>query len=239
MSPLDEDKTPLDDWIFDQLADGELEETDRRELLAQLDTTPDGWRRCALAFLEGQSLRQELRALAASQRAVSTAVAARPAARSRGWRQRAAAMANLAAGFLIAITLVFLVREYSGPSAPAPGAVAVTGAEGASGSTAATAAASQISRSPSGGWQTVTLAPDAGAQQFVHLPVNERATIDEDWLKALPEAIPDDILRALERTGHRVERQRQLLPVPLEDGRQLVVPVDQVEIRYVGNSAYQ
>lgn len=239
MSPPDEDKTPLDDWIFDQLADGELEETDRRELLAQLDTTPDGWRRCALAFLEGQSLRQELRALAASQRAVPTAVAARPATRSRGWRQRAAAVANLAAGFLIAITLVFLVREYSGPPAPAPGAVAVTDSAGTAGSTAATAAAAQAGRSPAGGWQTVTLAPDSAPEQLVHLPVTERAAIDEDWLKTLPEAIPADILRALERTGHRVERQRQLLPVPLEDGRQLVVPVDQVEIRYVGNSAYQ
>jgi len=235
MSPLDEDKTPLDDWIFDQLADGELGESDRRELLAQLDTTPDGWRRCALAFLEGQSLRQEFRALAASQRAAPAAVAARPAARSRGWRQRAAALANLAAGFLIAITLVFLVREYSGPPAPSPGEVAVGGRN----NTGAAATASQAGEVPSRGWQTMTLAPDAGTQQFVHLPVNERATIDEDWLKTLPEAIPADILRTLERTGHRVERQRQLLPVPLEDGRQLFVPVDQVEIRYVGNSAYQ
>ncbi len=239
MSPLDEDKTPLDDWIFDQLVDGELGESDRRELLAQLDAKPDGWRRCALAFLEGQSLQQELRALAASQRPTPAAVAARPAVRSRGWRQRTAAVANLAAGFLVAITLVFLVREYSGPPAPAPGEVAATGNTDAQGSTGAAAAASQVGRSPSGGWQTVTLAPDADAEQLVHLPVTERAAIDEDWLETLPEAIPADILRALERTGHRVERQRQLLPVPLEDGRQLVVPVDQVEIRYVGNSAYQ
>jgi hypothetical protein len=69
--------------------------------------------------------------------------------------------------------------------------------------------------------------------------VTERPAIDEDWLNGIPEAIPADIVQALERTGHRIQRERQLMPVPLEDGRQLVVPVDQVDIHYVGNPAYQ
>lgn len=38
-----------------RLADGELSADDRRRLLKRLDELPDGWRRCALVFLENQA----------------------------------------------------------------------------------------------------------------------------------------------------------------------------------------
>ena len=47
-----------DDAAIDALVDGELSARDRRALLEQLETTPGGWRKCALAFLEAQSWRQ-------------------------------------------------------------------------------------------------------------------------------------------------------------------------------------
>lgn len=40
---------------FDRLVDGELTPEEYRELITSLDHTPDGWKRCALAFLEAQS----------------------------------------------------------------------------------------------------------------------------------------------------------------------------------------
>ena len=43
---------------IDLLIDGELSPEARRELLARLDESPDGWRRLALAFLEAQSWRE-------------------------------------------------------------------------------------------------------------------------------------------------------------------------------------
>ncbi len=49
--------TPIDDQAIDLLVDGELGEEQRRELLAELDVKPGGWRRCALAFLEDQCWR--------------------------------------------------------------------------------------------------------------------------------------------------------------------------------------
>jgi anti-sigma factor RsiW len=49
-----------DDALFDRLVDGELTGEERRRLLESLDTRPEGWRRCALAFLEAQSWREEL-----------------------------------------------------------------------------------------------------------------------------------------------------------------------------------
>ena len=51
-------ETLSDEDLFrlELLADGELDEESRRTLLSRLDQTSDGWRRCALAFLEAQCL---------------------------------------------------------------------------------------------------------------------------------------------------------------------------------------
>ena len=45
---------------LDRLVDGELSAQEYRALLAALDEEPDSWRRCAMAFLEAQTLGQEL-----------------------------------------------------------------------------------------------------------------------------------------------------------------------------------
>jgi hypothetical protein len=58
----------LDDTLFDRLADGELLPQERRRLLARLDSVPDGWRQCALAFLEGQAWRATFRSLVREER---------------------------------------------------------------------------------------------------------------------------------------------------------------------------
>jgi anti-sigma factor RsiW len=43
---------------IDLLLDGELPAEERRALLLRLDATADGWKRCALAFLEAQAWRE-------------------------------------------------------------------------------------------------------------------------------------------------------------------------------------
>ena len=54
----------------------------------------------------------------------------------------------------------------------------------------------------------------------------------------LPTQFPDDVLQALNRTGHSVEQHREMIPVPMSDGRRLIVPIDQVDVHYVGNETY-
>jgi hypothetical protein len=48
---------PIDDTMLDRLVDGDLDEPTRRDVLLALESEPDGWRRCALAFLEAQAWR--------------------------------------------------------------------------------------------------------------------------------------------------------------------------------------
>jgi hypothetical protein len=84
---------------------------------------------------------------------------------------------------------------------------------------------------PSEPWRLVT---DAG---LVDLPAVERNRLDEEWLKRMPGPIPPEVLQALKRRGHEVQQRRDLVPLRLKDGRQLVVPIDQVDVQYVGRPA--
>jgi hypothetical protein len=86
-------------------------------------------------------------------------------------------------------------------------------------------------------WETVTLAgagsPDGQAETF-SVPAQRRDTLDENMLKNIPAAIPPELQQAFEQSGYRVEQQREIVPVPMNDDRRLVVPVDHVKIHYVG-----
>ncbi len=90
-------------------------------------------------------------------------------------------------------------------------------------------------------WRVVTVSSSSDGQQprsAIEVPAVERANIDEQWLRSVPPAIPENVLQALARTGHQIEQQREFVPVPLKDGRQLIVPVDRVKVHYVGNGPY-
>ena len=50
--------TSIDPALLDRLVDGEVGEDERASLLRTLDREPDGWKRCALAFLEAQAWRE-------------------------------------------------------------------------------------------------------------------------------------------------------------------------------------
>src|SRR5205814_739732 len=57
---MNENKPLNEDILLDRLVDGELSGNERRQLLESFDKRPEGWRRCALAFLEAQSWREEM-----------------------------------------------------------------------------------------------------------------------------------------------------------------------------------
>ncbi len=99
--------TPVLAHLLDRLVDGELGDAERRRLLVQLDDEPDGWRHCALAFLEAQEMRLALRS------AASVAMVPKPALINKSARRRrslARAIA-LAALMLLAFSTGWAVRD--------------------------------------------------------------------------------------------------------------------------------
>lgn len=213
-----------DEHQLDLLVDGELAEDQRRELLARLEREPQGWRRCALAFLEAQSWRGSLRSMADRPAAAAPRIAARWMTVSPGtWLA-------MAASFLLAFALGWGVKK-GGDDGAAPGPASVAHVEPAP------------PRAPGAGARpaaAVTLVVDDATGRLVpvEIPLVEQDSLDERWLNQ-PMAVPLEVQRALERMGHQVRQERQLVPVQLDGGRQGVVPVDRVEVVPVGTRTYQ
>ncbi len=63
MDTVDKFSRP-DPETLDRLVDGELSDEEERALLARLDQIPDGWRRCAGAFLEARCWQRTAQSLA-------------------------------------------------------------------------------------------------------------------------------------------------------------------------------
>jgi hypothetical protein len=235
------DDTPLDDRRFDRLVDGELTEEERRELLASLDDESGGWRRCALAFLQSQCWRDSFAAMM-RQGIPGTADVKATRASHSPWPGRLGTILAMAASFLVALWVGSLLQQarvghFAAPSGPM-GEVArtVSGREQPDRSLAGGAPNAPSASSP---WRMVTVSSPAGSPRpgaSVSLPAVERDNVDEHWLRSLPPAMSDNVVQAFNRTGHQVEQHRELVPVPLQDGRQVVVPVDQVDVHYVGNN---
>lgn len=235
---MEENFTTNPQGQLDRLVDGELTEADRRELLLQLEHEPEGWRRCALAFLEAQCWTEELTSVArAPERSgaepATTFAPSRASVRPAGsrwssWRQHAATALTLGACFLIALALGTGLRGWSGGHGPGT---------------------SQVQRvidsiplaaaRPADQWQLVTLAAESpsGVRQTVNLPAVPRDSVDEDVLRQSV-VLPPAVQRAFEQAGRRVQQQRQIVPVQLDSGHRLMVPVNQVEIQDDGRGSF-
>jgi hypothetical protein len=232
------DNQPLDSRWFDLLADGELDTRRRRELFLRLDREPEGWRRCALALFEAQVLRADLRAEVLPPRAAGLL----SAAHSRAWPARWRRGLALTAVCLAAFGFGWLLRGTPAASV-APAVVVNPPARGADNAAATPPGASvdprEMREEPPDSFMRLAGMLDVqfdedGAQRNLAVPVLEGSGISLDWLAAQPTAISESVRSELERRGHRVWTQRQMLSVDLSDGRQVVFPVDQVQVKLTG-----
>ncbi|MGD9720033.1 MAG: hypothetical protein AB7O59_02320 [Pirellulales bacterium] len=243
--------------VLDRLVDGELSQADRRDLLAALDDEPGAWRRCALAFLESQAWRWQLGRMAAEPLVAHTAhagsAAAGPSSRARSAARWTWTLA-MAAGLFLAFGLGTRFST-SAPSIanvqPAPQPASASPTALVSGATATgpednspvgadpepTVAAAKAGKSSP--WQTLTLAQadeSGNVDPNSKFEVRVRDSADgekidlEKMLAGETSTLPAALVDQLEQEGWKVTRQRRLLPVALSDGRQMVVPVEQVDV---------
>jgi hypothetical protein len=201
---------PLDDRLIDRLVDGELPNVERRQLLFQLETEPDGWRRCALAFLEAQGWRATFAPVATPACGVArpVVVQAGPGGQPNRWRA-VARLTALAAGIVVAFALGWVF--HSGPAENAPSAP-VAGVQ---------------PLTPAGPSATSPTAPEDHAEG--PSPPSEPGE---------PTALIDPVVKQWEQQGYQAERQDRHVSVEMKDGRRVDVPVHEVRLRYVGGRTY-
>jgi hypothetical protein len=228
MTILDEFRRD-DERVLDRLVDGELSAEERRSLLASLDDEPGAWRRCALAFLEAQSWRWQLSRLAAEPLVCKTSADVAVATRNRRRRFWELGLA-IAAGLVVAFGLGtrFAPRELA---ATEEGALATTQVEQAN--EEEPTPVPQSAEESTSKWETLTLAATDGtdANDQFQLRVLNANESEQEWALDEPSELPANLQELLEAAGLQVERQRRLLPIDLSDGRRMVVPVEEIDIR--------
>ena len=104
----------VDDLMLDRLVDGELDDRRRAALLAGLEVEPNGWRRCALAFLEAQAWQRALPRPGVDVRETGIN---EPGRRAPMRLRAMTRFTGMAAAILLAFAAGFITRSRSGPGA--------------------------------------------------------------------------------------------------------------------------
>lgn len=225
--------------VLDRLVDDELSEMDRRELLAAFDEEPGAWRHCALAFLESQNWRQQLSRLVVEPQ-VSLAAGGGLGETADPGRGRGAfwgACLAVAASLLVAFSLGtrFPGDRIATPATPETQLAATPLVKNTIPelSPAATESPETIADAlPESAWQTVKLTLGNGSEsEEIEVPVVVATSQDETWPTETESALSASLFEKLRAAGLEVVRRQRLVPVEMSDGRRLVVPVEQVDIR--------
>ncbi len=229
--------------------------------IQRLDARPDGWRRCALAFLEAQCWTEALRPwdgtvpAAPEESATWTGKeswpgrvvpAALPASRSpRRWIGPALA-AGMALAAFSAGWLGHAVRDEGAARhtvAPAPQEQVKTDERAPARITPADAPTEPLRPGSIAGLPTERLPTvrEVARLRFggrdgtiAEVPILAGPGINPLWLMEQPPPVSEQEQALLRRQGYELDQQRRLVTVPLADGRRAAVPVDRVRVRYVG-----
>ncbi|MEX0678772.1 MAG: hypothetical protein WD063_16965 [Pirellulales bacterium] len=227
--------------VFDRLVDGELGLLERGELLAALDDEPGAWRCCALAFLEAQSWRWQLSRMATEPilAQLSKNGPNGPARRGAFLGGALAIAASLAVAFVLGTRfptthsdIPLATNEQSAPKGPQ----AHTVARPDSLPTPVDLAVEQVEQDDPAGatgdtpWQTLTLTPVGGTGSGEPIQLRVVESDDAGQLFAERSSLSSQLTGRLEQEGWEVNRRRRLLPIDLSDGRQVVVPIEEVDL---------
>jgi hypothetical protein len=214
---------------LDRLADGELSQQDYVELLGALDHEEEGWRKCALTFLENQALRTDLRKLIDEpapqpvvERLLPTSSDTNGSHSVWHWIQGLTIAASLGLAFWL------------GRGSMTPGDLAVVELQPPS-----TQAISAPETEPwKQGRLKLVLRGADGEPREMELPVVDGNYVDPDAFLARSTVIPADVLAAIEQSGHKIERHREFMRRPIDAEHEVVVPVDRLRVVPVSNPMY-
>jgi hypothetical protein len=221
---------------IERLVDGELTAEEYRELVAALDDEPGSWRRCALAFLEAQALAVDMRGMALSP---GCATAAPMSAKSSvNSVSNMVMLLAMAASFLVvfglgiaAPSLLRLVTQETSGSGnslaqqPGPSVVPDSAVPEAVGSRLLDEEPRYVG--------DVQLVFDGGTRlspEGSRVPIYDVGRDVSSYLSGEPPALAPEMIDLVHQLGFDVRYQQQYLPAPLDDGRQIIVPVDGYQI---------
>ena len=228
------DEHAMEDERFDRLVDGELSRDEYDQLLSSLDEKPGGWRRCALAFLEAQALRKELLPPAGETVDFPVTFPKHSSNRLPGARLRLSLA--VAAIILLAFGLGLTQRGWW----PESEEVVLSNPQ---------LVDHQQDRPPDIGREQPGVSMWVSDHSVRNGEVRAVAdgldgvvpsnTQDGIWKRDARSGIPERISEMFERLGHDVQRRIRYVPVELSDSRQMLIPIEDVEIVPVSQESFQ
>jgi hypothetical protein len=224
---------PVDCILIDRLVDGQMSHDERRRMLLECEANPERWRAVALAFVEAQALSCELKMLVKGSSvpesksfAVAQSDTSVPPAKKRSHGRSAGP--SLWRSFVLAAT-VLLALSLGFGAGTASNILLRTALTG--GSTEGAVANTDRKSRPLPDSLYMLVQDEAGESvRPLEIPIVESPA---DNLEALaqPFVLPDEIAQ-LRRHGHQVEQTRRFYPVHLDDGRTVVVPIDDIRVNF-------
>lgn len=226
---------------IDLMVDGELSTDQERQLLLYCQEHPQLWRELALAFVESRTWKSHLTgwwettkldAIGGPGREGQTAVAEQvrhavaPATgstrmvgqRTPLWSLAMLMLVSLVAGYGLGLWWqdgrAIGVAQH-GPSSPVQPA---TGSLGAARSTGANSL------------QLMVRDPAANEFRQIDVPLVQAADLGPGGLGELPAAMPAKAIERIQFMGNDVRQRRRYVPVRLLDGRQVLLPVDEIQV---------
>jgi hypothetical protein len=255
MNDRDQD-SPVDDSLLDRIVDGGMSTNELRIAIRALEREPDGWKRCATAFLEAQALSESFGALGRTQKDEALLQNLRLQAggkKSRprhSWLRHAVAagivMASFASGWLAHgprpagptqdLVAVHTVANRTQPlNEPADSELRSLSNEARALLASSGARDEQAPEAPNRAITAVARIRFGAGDSPAEVPVLAGPGITEEWLTRQPPPVSAHGQVVLERQGYQIDQRRQFLTATLADGRRLAVPVDHVRIEYTGN----
>jgi hypothetical protein len=220
----------FDDRLLERLVDGELNDAEYRALLAELEHRPDGWRRCALAFLEDQAWGREARS---ARRQLDAPILQSVMGRTRwSWNFGGILTLASAASFLLAYFLATSVLQPGPARVDSNSNLAANSNQRNSGIDKASPSEAEYVAPPLGeyvmghGGNQIAMPIFAAEDPRGRLLLNEHASM------------PVEMMRDLQRSGYQVNRQRQWA-LGEDAGDSVLVPIEELQITPVSGRSYQ
>ena len=243
------DPTVDDQRFLDRLVDGELPDHEVRSLLLAFDEQPSNWRRLAMAFLEAQAWGRECGSLREPCTPSHLITAeSKPSVRQHLRHSQVtyvAACALIMAFSVGAFGAGDYLHRWMRPPALAPQFAAPSHSTPAvstplrpnAADRPSVLAESESANEPTSVTFYVGDQPDGPHQ--VQLPLVELDEDGERWLRR-EEMAPRGMREVLRRLGHEVgAAERFVEPIRLNDGRRVLVPMEQWEIVPISQRSYQ
>lgn len=235
-----------DAMLIDRLVDGELSGDERRHLLASLEAQPDGWRRCALAFVEAQTWRGAMGSLLrenaapVEQKSLPIVVENSSSAEESSSRSESP-RSHLATWFAVAasVVLAFGLGRQSGAmrSASEPASQQIASAPAVPNEKKDSP---RLERATRGDAVTLVVNDRNGMPQRIEVPLVEGRQLGQAF-GDVPHWSSPELDRQLDERGLDLDARRRYAPIYFEQENKIVpmvVPVDDAVVRPANRPVY-